>query len=77
MIAWLQYYSASTYMILVSICPFWWEMWADCVCVHLVIVKLLPEHSVIVNMQFINNYSWGPNVSSLTETVRNWDATKQ
>jgi len=27
------------------------------VCVRLVIVKLLPEHSVIVNTQFINNYS--------------------
>ena len=28
------------------------------VSVRLVIVKLLPEHSVIVNTQFINNYSW-------------------
>ena len=34
----------------------------------LVIVKLLPEHSVIVNTQFINNYSWDQNVTRLTET---------
>jgi len=28
------------------------------VCVRQVIVKLSPDHLVIVNTQFINNYSW-------------------
>jgi len=37
------------------VCRFWWAIWGVSVRVCLVIVKLLPEHSVLVNTQFINN----------------------